>query len=326
MAEMSAANRGTPPSSCPGPPGWEPAYLALAQTGELRRRAERALESLRWCRVCPRDCDVDRLANAYAFCRTGRHAVVTSYFPHGGEEDCLRGWAGSGTIFFGQCNLRCVFCQNYDISQGLKRADARPVTAERLAAMMLMLQEWGCHNINFVTPEHVVPQILEALSLAVDGGLRLPIVYNTSAYDSAESLELMDGIVDIYMPDFKYWEPASAERYLKARDYPEVARARIKEMHRQVDDLRLDDRGLAYRGVLLRHLVMPDGGEETAAILRWIREELGSSTYVNVMGQYHPAGRVSPQRYAEINRRPSSMELVEARRAARDLGLERLGR
>jgi putative pyruvate formate lyase activating enzyme len=323
---MFTANRDASCSSRPGPPGWEPAYLALARTGELTRRAERAVESLCRCRVCPRNCDVDRLADAYAFCRTGRHAVVTSHFPHGGEEDCLRGWSGSGTIFFGQCNLRCVFCQNYDISQGLKRTDAAPATAERLAAMMLVLQEWGCHNVNFVTPEHVVPQILEALPLAVEGGLRLPIVYNTSAYDSAESLELMDGIVDIYMPDFKYWEPASAERYLKARDYPEVARARIKEMHRQVGDLRLDDRGLAYRGLLLRHLVMPGGREETAAILRWIRAELGSSTYVNVMGQYHPAGRVSPQRYAEINRQPSPTELVEARRVARALGLARFDR
>jgi putative pyruvate formate lyase activating enzyme len=303
---------------------WQPAYLALRRTGELHRRAERAVASLAHCRVCPRDCDVDRLADAMAFCRTGRHAVVTSFFAHFGEEDCLRGWNGSGTIFFGQCNLRCVFCQNYDISQGLTRRDAVPVPPDRIAAMMLMLQARGCHNINFVTPEHVVPQILEALVPAAEQGLRLPLVYNTSAYDSAESLELMDGVVDIYMPDFKFWKPESAERYVKARDYPEVARARIREMHRQVGDLRLDDRGLASRGLNIRHLVMPGGLDETEMILRWIREELGPTTYVNLMDQYRPAGRVNPEHYVEINRPLASAEYAAARRMARQIGLERL--
>jgi putative pyruvate formate lyase activating enzyme len=310
----------------PGPPGWEPAYLALARRGELARRAQRAAESLRRCRVCPRHCDVDRLADGYAFCRTGRHAVVSSHFPHFGEEDCLRGWGGSGTIFFGQCNLRCVFCQNYDISQGLRRTAAGTAPAERLADLMLELQAWGCHNINVVTPEHVVPQIVEALPLAVDRGLRLPLVYNTSAYDSAESLELLDGVVDVYLPDFKYWEPTSAERYVKARDYPDVARARIREMHRQVGDLRLDQRGLAYRGLLVRHLVMPGGLGETAEILRWIRDELGPATYVNLMGQYHPAGRVGGAHYPEIDRPLRAEELDQARRLARAVGLARLDR
>jgi putative pyruvate formate lyase activating enzyme len=295
--------------------------VALARTGELGRRAERAVESLRRCRVCPRHCDTDRLADAHAFCRTGRYAVVTSHFPHFGEEDCLRGWAGSGTIFFGQCNLRCVFCQNYDISQGLTRRDATPVPPARLAELMLDLQDRGCHNINLVTPEHVVPQVLEALPLAVDGGLRLPIVYNTSAYDSAGSLELLRGVVDIYMPDFKYWDPDLARRYLKARDYPDVARARIAEMHRQVGNLRLDDRGLAYRGVLVRHLVMPGGLEETTAILQWLRRALGPAAHVNVMGQYHPAGRVGGGRYPEIDRRLLGDELTAAWRAARSVGL-----
>jgi putative pyruvate formate lyase activating enzyme len=259
-----------------------------------------------------------------AFCRTGRHAVVSSFFAHFGEEDCLRGRNGSGTIFFGQCNLRCVFCQNYDISQGLTRREAVPAPAERVAAMMLMLQARGCHNINLVTPEHVVPQILEALVLAVEQGLRLPLVYNTSAYDSAESLELMDGVVDIYMPDFKYWEPDSAERYVKARDYPDVARARIREMHRQVGDLRLDHQGLAYRGLNIRHLVMPGGLNETRSILRWIRNELGPSTYVNLMDQYRPAGRVNAEHYPEINRPLASAEYAAARRFAEEIGLERL--
>ncbi len=311
-------------SPVPGPPGWEPAYLHLHRTGELARRAERALASLRTCRVCPRDCDVDRLADAVAFCRTGRHAVVSSAFPHFGEEDCLRGWNGSGTIFFGQCNLRCVFCQNYDISQGLKKGDAHPTPARALAGTMLALQRRGCHNINFVTPEHVVPQILEALVLAAQGGLRLPIVYNTSAYDSAESLELMDGVVDIYMPDFKYWEPASAARFVKAENYPAVARERIREMRRQVGDLIFDDRGLAFRGLNIRHLVMPGGLAETEAILRWIREELGPTTYVNVMDQYYPAGRVGAEHYPEINRPLAPDEFARARAMARHLGLTRL--
>ncbi|HLA88850.1 MAG TPA: radical SAM protein [Gemmatimonadaceae bacterium] len=329
-ANPSTLRNGGLPGASPSAPGaprvpaWEPAYRALHRSGELRRRSERALASLRSCRVCPRDCDVNRLADKFAFCRTGRHAVVTSWFQHFGEEDCLRGWNGSGTIFLGHCNLRCVFCQNYDISQGLRVSEARATPPEDLAAMMLQLQAEGCHNINFVTPEHVVPQLLEALLPAVEHGLRLPIVYNTSAYDSAESLAQLDGVVDIYMPDFKYWKPESAVRYVKAGDYPEVARARIAEMHRQVGALRFDDEGLAYRGVLIRHLVMPGGLDETEAILRWIRAELGPDAYVNLMNQYHPAGRVGGEHYPEINRRLSVAEFTEARRIAEALGLCRL--
>lgn len=311
----------------PGAPriaGWEPAYLALHRSGELARRVEHALQSLRSCRVCPRNCDVDRLADQYAFCRTGRHAVVSSAFPHFGEEDCLRGWDGSGTIFFSHCNLRCVFCQNYDISQGAKVSDAVPAPPERLAELMLALQARGCHNINFVTPEHVVPQVLEALPLAIAGGLRLPIVYNTSAYDSAESLELLNGVVDVYMPDFKYWERESAARYLKAADYPDVARARVGEMHRQVGPLRMDANGLAYRGVLIRHLVMPGALHETEAILRWIGATLGPDAYVNLMDQYYPAGRVRPDHYPELNRRLRPAEFRDAEYIAARAGLRRL--
>jgi putative pyruvate formate lyase activating enzyme len=293
----------------------------LHRSGELAGRVERALASLATCRVCPRDCDVDRLADRSAFCRTGRYAAVSSCFPHFGEEDCLRGWNGSGTIFFTNCNLRCVFCQNYDISQGARKNEAVPVRPERLAALMLDLQSRGCHNINFVTPEHVVPQVLEGLASAAAGGLRLPLVYNTSAYDSAESLALLDGVVDIYMPDFKYWRPESGERYLKAPDYPEVARARIAEMHRQVGTLRTDLDGLAWRGVLLRHLVMPGGLEETGAILRWVSETLGPDTHVNLMDQYYPAGRVNPEHYPELNRRLAPREMAAAREAARQAGL-----
>src|ERR671937_2695970 len=256
----------------------EPSYLALHRSGELRERAGRALALLGGrCLVCPRLCKVDRLGDQRGLCEIGRHAVVASYFPHFGEENCLRGWRGSGTIFFGGCNLRCVFCQNYEVSWEVQ---GRESDAARLAAMMLELQEIGCHNINWVTPEHVVPQILEALPLAVEGGLRLPIVYNTSSYDSLDSLTLMDGIVDVYMPDFKLWTRETARRYLKRADYADVARETIKEMHRQVGDLVLDERGLARRGVILRHLVMPGQLDETEEILCFVAEELGQNCYV----------------------------------------------
>ena len=300
---------------------FEPAYLRLYESGELKRRVERALEALRSCEVCPRDCGVDRLADKFAVCKTGRYAVVGSYFAHFGEEDCLRGSKGSGTIFFSGCNLRCVFCQNFDISWQLRGTPAPP---EKLAAMMLELQAEGCHNINFVTPEHVVPQIIEALPLAIEGGLRLPLVYNTSAYDSMESLELMDGVVDIYMPDFKYWDSEMARKYSKAPDYPEVARRTIKEMHRQVGELVTDEEGLAVRGLMIRHLVMPEQIAGTREVMRWIAQELSPHTYVNVMAQFYSAGKVSRQEYPEINRRLTSPEYEAALDEAGRAGLKRL--
>ncbi len=300
------------------------AYLALGRT-ELHRRAERAIATLADCRACPRDCGVNRLEDKWAACKTGRYAVVSSHFPHFGEEDCLRGWRGSGTIFFGHCNLRCAFCQNYDISQAIRPgAVAEGHRPERIAAMMLELQDRGCHNINFVTPEHVVPQVVEAVAAAVDRGLRLPIVYNTSAYDSLESIALMDGIADIYMPDFKYWSAERSRTYLKAENYADAARAAIRAMHRQVGPLVVDRNGLAQRGLIIRHLVMPGSLDETEAILRWIAEELGRDTYVNLMDQYYPAGKVSAERHPEINRRLTSREFGEAREIARRLGLRRL--
>jgi putative pyruvate formate lyase activating enzyme len=292
--------------------------------GGLRDRARRAVESLACCRACPRDCRVNRLADKWAACKTGRFAVVTRCFPHLGEEDCLRGWRGSGTIFFGHCNLRCVFCQNFDISQGLKPGPAaRSAPPEALARMMLDLQGLGCHNINFVTPEHVVPQVLEGVAAATESGLRLPIVFNTGGYDSLESLDLLDGVVDIYMPDFKYWSNDRSRRYLMAADYPEAARAAIAEMHRQVGPLVIDADGLAVRGVLIRHLVMPGCLDETKAILEWIAAELGPDTYVNLMDQYRPAGKV-PERFAEINRPLSLAEYREALEIALRVGLWRL--
>ncbi|MBI4539762.1 MAG: radical SAM protein [Gemmatimonadetes bacterium] len=304
--------------------GFRPAYHYVSRR-QLADRVERAIASLAECRACPRDCGVNRLEGKWAACKTGRYAVVSSYFAHFGEEDCLRGWNGSGTIFFSHCNLRCVFCQNYDISQAVRPGPAaRGSRPEEIAAMMLELQRHGCHNINFVTPEHVVPQVIEAVAVAIDGGLELPIVYNTSAYDSLESLALMEGIVDIYMPDFKFWSPECARIYMKAEDYPQAARAAIKEMNRQVGPLVLAADGVARRGLLIRHLVMPGMLEETRRVLEWIAAELGRDAYVNLMDQYYPAGKVSAQQYAEINRHLASAEFEEARAIARELGLERL--
>jgi len=240
----------------------EPAYLAFWREGRLDERRDAALAGLAACRGCPRACEVDRLGGERGVCRTGRLAVVSSAFPHHGEESCLRGRCGSGTIFFSECNLRCVFCQNADISQG---DSGRETTAEGIAEAMLALQDAGCHNVNLVTPDHVVPQIVEALAVAVPAGLRLPLVHNTGGYCALSSLHLLDGLVDVYMPDFKFWTKESAAKFLEAEDYPERARAALREMHRQVGPLRIDAHGLARRGVLVRHLVMPGLGEETAA-------------------------------------------------------------
>ncbi len=301
-----------------------PAYLETWKSGELARRVDLALATLERCTVCPRDCAVNRLADEKAVCKVGRRAKVSSYFPHFGEEDCLRGWNGSGTIFFSWCNLKCVFCQNWETSNEGAGDEVGP---RELAEMMLELQARGCHNINFVTPEHVVPQILEALPDAVAGGLRLPIVYNTSAYDSLDSLRLMDGIVDIYMPDFKYWDTAASAHFLKAKDYPERARMAIREMHRQVGDLEIQsDSRLALRGLLVRHLLMPDAHDDTARILEWLAREISPATYVNVMDQYSPNGMVvrQPDKYRVLNRRITDGEHEQALRLARAAGLHRI--
>ncbi len=297
-----------------------PSYVELAASGELERRAAEAFELLGpRCVVCPRGCKVDRREDAVGLCAIGRHAVVASYFPHFGEEDCLRGWRGSGTIFFSGCNLRCVFCQNHDISWEVRGEAAGPV---RLAEMMLELQAIGCHNINWVTPEHVVPQILEAVPHAVAGGLRLPVVYNTSSYDSLDSLRLLEGIVDVYMPDLKLLTRDGARRYLKRSDYGDVARQTVKEMFRQVGELVLDEHGLARRGMILRHLVMPGQLEETEAVLRFVAEELDPGCYVNLMAQYYPSGRVGRDgEYAELNRHVHREEYEQALVLARELGL-----
>jgi putative pyruvate formate lyase activating enzyme len=301
--------------------GCQPAYIALRHSGELSRRVELGVKKLADCTLCPRNCHVDRIQGNVKVCKTGRYAMVSSHFAHFGEESCLRGRFGSGTIFFSWCNLRCVFCQNYGISW---LGEGRPVKAQELAEMMLRLQDQGCHNINLVTPAHVVPQILEALLLAVEGGLQLPLVYNTGAYDSLDSLALMDGVVDIYMPDFKFWDPEKARHYAKAPDYPEVARRAILEMHRQVGPLVVDQHGLALRGILLRHLIMPGGTTETEEIMRWIVRELGPETYVNLMSQYRSAGRVTNKEYPEIDRAITPNEFRQAIHACYSAGLHRL--
>ena len=303
--------------------GFVPAYVEAYESGALRDKVDEALASLASCRVCPRDCDVDRLADERAVCRTGRRAQVASASAHFGEEDCLRGWRGSGTIFFSWCNLRCVFCQNHDISW---QGNGQEMSALEIARIMLRLQEAGCHNINFVTPEHVVPQVLEAVWEAARRGLRLPLVYNTSGYDSLHSMELLDGVVDVYMPDLKFADPAIARRLVLAPDYPERARAAIRAMHRQVGDLVCDEHGVALRGLLVRHLVMPGSLAGTAEVMRFLAEEISPDTYVNVMGQYAPAGKVLdlPGRYADIGRRVTPGEVAEAADLARDAGLWRL--
>jgi putative pyruvate formate lyase activating enzyme len=299
---------------------FEPAYLALHHSGELKERVDQALEGLYQCRVCPRRCNANRVAGRTGTCKSGRYATVSSYFPHMGEEDPLRGWRGSGTIFFSHCNLRCVFCQNYEISHDGVGAETSP---ERLAEMMLELQAMGCHNINWVTPEHVAPQALEGLLIAVEAGLRLPIVYNTSAYDSLYTLRLLDGVIDIYMPDFKMWDPRHSLRYLRAKDYPQAARKALSEMHRQVGVLMVDEQGLALRGVLVRHLVMPEGYAGSKQVMRFIARELSPDTYVNIMAQYHPAGEVGADMYPEINRPITPEEYQEAVEQAKAAGLWR---
>ena len=299
-----------------------PSYRRLLKNDELGRRAREATALLADCTVCPRQCHVDRRqAGAQSYCHTGQAAIISSAFPHHGEEDCLRGWNGSGTIFFSQCNLRCVFCQNFDISW---EGHGRPVTAEQLADLMLGLQDRDCHNINLVTPSHVVPPILQGLVIAAEKGLHLPLVYNSGGYDRLETLQLLDGIIDIYMPDFKFWSAAIAEEWAHAADYPEVARTALKEMHRQVGDLVLDRHGLAYRGLLVRHLVMPGRLEDTRHILGFLAREISPETFLNLMPQYRPAGLAA--RYPEIDRPLNQVEFEEALTLARQEGLSRQAR
>jgi putative pyruvate formate lyase activating enzyme len=297
----------------------KPSYIALYRSGAFQERINKALERMEHCDLCPRKCGVNRLAGEKGFCRAGRKIKIASYNAHFGEEAPLVGRFGSGTIFLSQCNLLCKFCQNYDISH---LAEGWEVNPDQAASMMLDLAERGCHNINFVTPSHMVPQILEAVSPAIEAGLRIPLVYNSSGYDRKETLELLDGIVDIYMPDFKFWHAKWSERYCAAPDYPGVAREAVREMHRQVGDLVINEDGVATRGLLVRHLVMPHGVAGTEEIVTFLAKEISSHTYTNIMDQYRPCGVADKDTL--INRRLSAREFQDALDAARTAGLTRL--
>ena len=287
-----------------------PSYLGLYRSGELKRRVEKALRMLESCRVCPHNCEVNRHEGELGYCKTGRRAIVSSYFPHHGEEFPIRGYRGSGTIFFSYCNMRCVYCQNYEISHFGEGKEVKP---EDLANMMLELQDLGCHNINLVSPSHVVPQILEALLIAVEKGLSIPIVYNTSSFDSLESLRLLDGVVDIYLADLKYLSKEYGRKYSKVRDYPSHAMSAIREMYRQVGPLQVDEKGIAIRGVLIRHLVLPNDLSTTAEVMEFLRS-IDPRMAVNVMSQYRPCHRAWD--YPELSRRITFEEFQRAVRLA----------
>ncbi len=288
---------------------------------EWRDRVSRAWEELKDCRLCARDCGVNRREGELGFCKTGERAVVASYGPHPGEEAPLSGTRGSGTIFFAGCNLRCIFCQNYETSHYML---GREVSVSELADIMLSLQRRGCHNINLVSPSHIIPQIIAALARAVPRGLDLPVVYNTGGFDSLRGLELLDGLIDIYMPDLKYQDPDVAEKLSGARQYPRINRAAILEMHRQVGDLVLDDRGLAVSGLLVRHLVLPGDLAGTREAFAFLAEEVSADTFVNVMAQYYPAYRA--REHPLLGRRLAASEFAEALDAAEEAGLTRAHR
>lgn len=297
-----------------------PAYLALLNSGELDKRVKRAYQHLENCDLCARYCHMNRRKTLKgAVCRTGERAVVNSFGPHYGEEDPLRGSRGSGTIFFSWCNLRCVYCQNWEISH---KGQGQEVAPKDIANIMLSLQAQGCHNINLVSPSHVVAQIIAAVSIAAQLGLHLPLVYNTGGYDSLEALQLLDGVIDIYMPDMKYGDSDIARRYSKVRDYVTLNRIAIKEMHRQVGELVLNDQGIAERGVLVRHLVLPANLAGTEKVLAFLAKEISVHTYLNLMDQYYPCYRADE--YPLLSRPLTKAEYDYALTLARDYGLQRL--
>lgn len=300
-------------------PTYQPGYVKLLESGELKQRVAAAYQRLSICDVCAWECPVDRRAGQIGVCQTGMRAIVSSYGPHMGEEDPLRGQRGSGTIFFSRCNLRCQYCQNHDISQSDAGYKMEP---EDLARIMLELQSRGCHNINFVSPSHVAPQIMAGVLVAAQSGLCLPLVYNTGGFDSLAMLKLLDGVIDIYMPDMKYADAKVARQHSKIRDYPSANQAAVREMHRQVGDLQLDDHGLAVRGLLVRHLVLPNNLAGTDEIVRFLAEEISPHTYLNLMDQYRPAYKA--HHYPGLNRRITRDEYQAALQAAERAGLHRL--
>lgn len=295
-----------------------PIYIETYERGLLEQKIRRALAWMKKCTLCPRMCRVNRVADERGFCLIGRSAIVASYGPHFGEESPLVGRYGSGTIFFCGCNLLCTFCQNYEISHS---TDGFTVSPVQLAEIMLELQKNGCHNINFVTPTHVVPQILESLPHAIEKGLNVPLVFNCGGYERISTLRLLDGVIDIYMPDFKFWSAESGARWCQAPDYPRRAREALREMYRQVGDLVIRN-GIAVRGLLVRHLVMPDCLEETREIMKFLASEISPHTYVNVMNQYRPCGEA--YRDPQLRRRITVEEFIKALKYAKDAGLTRL--
>ncbi len=292
-----------------------PSYLKLYKSGELSERVQKAKELLKNCEVCPHKCKVNRLEGELGFCKTGRYAIVSSFFPHRGEEFPIRGYRGSGTIFFSFCNMRCVYCQNYDLSHW---GEGREVEPEILADMMLELQNFGCHNVNLVSPSHVVPQILEALLIAVEKGLKIPLVYNTSSYDTVETLRLLEGIVDIYLADLKYLNTEYGRKYSKVKDYPQRAKEALKEMFRQVGNLVTDSKGVAIRGLIVRHLVLPNDISTTSEVLNFLKS-INPQIALNVMAQYYP--HYKAKEYPEIARRITAEEFKKALEQARGFNL-----
>jgi len=293
-----------------------PRYVRAAQTGALKEKIRQAEALLSPCILCPRQCRVDRAGDEKGYCGAGGKTVVASFAPHFGEEPPLVGDRGSGAIFFSHCNLKCLFCQNYEISiEGRGQA----MEAEEIASVMIYLQNMGCCNINLVTPSHVVPRILKALDIAAGLGLRLPLVYNSSGYDSVETLKILRGVVDIYMPDFKFWEAEAADRYCQAKDYPDIARNAVLEMQAQVGDLLLDEDGLALSGLLVRHLVMPGRISDTGRILSFLKEKVSPHTHVNLMSQYRPMGEA--KKFKELSLPLSPEEFKNALKLGRASGL-----
>jgi len=298
-----------------------PIYRSLVESGGLAERISEAEAARHNCHLCGNDCGIDR-SQRPGPCRIGGTVIVSSYGPHHGEEDVLRGWRGSGTIFFSGCNLHCVYCQNSDISQS---STGFTVTPDDLAHIILTLQERGCHNINLVSPTHVAAHIVPALAIAIQAGLQIPIVYNTGGYDAPQALALMDGLVDIYMPDMKYGDADVGNRLSLVRDYPDVNKAAVTEMHHQVGDLVTDEHGVALRGLLVRHLVLPGGLAGTTKVTRFLAEEISPHTYINAMAQYHPSYKAWDCAVPEIplDRRISPTEYQEALSIARNAGLHR---
>lgn len=294
----------------------KPKYIKLLQNGNLLKKVEEAEKHFTHCNLCPHKCGVDR-TNEVGICRSGDKVIVSSYGPHLGEESVLVGHRGSGTIFFGYCNMSCVFCQNYKISF---HGEGDTLSNETLSNIMLSLQnDYGCHNINLVTPTHFVPNILKAIYLAAKKGLKLPIVYNTGGYESMNTLKILEGVINIYMPDFKYNSPESSKRYSKVSNYPQIAKKALKEMDRQVGGLKTDDKNIAYRGLLIRHLMLPSGLKDTKKVLDFIKDELSSDVLVNLMDQYRPSYKAFE--YKEISKKLSPQEYREAYRYGEELGL-----